>query len=349
MNDKSNQMKKRYYCCMILLGLGIAMMGCKGREGIKINLNQAKTGIYFSDFVDSVSYLTLYTNDSCIISDIRYIYQDGPYTILNDASGNGVCIFYENKFVRNIANYGRGPQEFIRIRSFCLDKKRKHICIYDDLSSKLLRYKYDGSFVDEYFSIDLMRDFACIDGKFICILDAYLKELRSGVWMTDSNGQYVKTLRPKNPDNIFEAIYPHYYNLHADGISYYDRYDNRLYFVTPDSAYLKYTFNLDMALPKRVKKDGDGIDLQGFFMLATCYDFANYLLLYYGSTERFYQVLFNKSDSTYKVTANITNDLLPPNTIQVSEHYLDEHTLIVELGATEEDYNLHLQILHIKE
>ena len=32
MNDKSNQMKKRYYCCMILLGLGIAMMGSKGRE-----------------------------------------------------------------------------------------------------------------------------------------------------------------------------------------------------------------------------------------------------------------------------------------------------------------------------
>ena len=162
MNDKSNQMKKRYYCCMILLGLGIAMMGCKGREGIKINLNQAKTDIYFSDFVDSVSYLTLYTNDSCIISDIRYIYQDGPYTILNDASGNGVCIFYENKFVRNIANYGRGPQEFIRIRSFCLDKKRKHICIYDDLSSKLLRYKYDGSFVDEYFSIDLMSAYASL-------------------------------------------------------------------------------------------------------------------------------------------------------------------------------------------
>ena len=104
-----------------------------------------------------------------------------------------------------------------------------------------------------------------------------------------------------------------------------------------------------MALPKRVKKDGDGIDLQGFFMLATCYDFADCLVLYYSSTERFYQVLFNKSDSTYKVTDNITNDLLPPNTIQVSEHYLDEHTLIVELGATEEDYNLHLQILHIKE
>ena len=340
---------KKIELSTILFICFIALNSCKEREGIKINLNQIKTDIYYSDFVDSVSYLTLYTNDSCIISGIKRIYQDGPYTILNDRSGNGICIFYENKFVRNIANFGRGPQEFINITSFCLDKKRKHICLYDDRSGKILRYKYDGSFVCEHTSIDLMRDFACIDGKFICILDAYLKELRSGVWTSDSNGQFLKTLRPKNPDNGFEAIFSKYFNMQSNGISYYDRYDNRLYFITPDSAYLKYTFNLDMALPKRVKKDRDRINLQGFFMLATCYDLANHLLLYYSSTERFYQVLFNKADSSYQVTENIANDLLPKNTIGVSEHYLDEHTLIVELGATEEDYNLHLQILHIKE
>lgn len=342
---QKNKMKKIYYCVTLfsLITLGC----CKEKEGIKINLNQAKTDIYYSDFVDSVSYLTLYTNDTCIISGIKHIYQDGRYTILNDWSGNGVCIFYDNKFVRNIANYGRGPQEFIGITSFCLDKKQKHICIYDDHGGKFLRFQYDGSFVCEHTAVDLMRDFACIDGQFICILDAYLDELRSGVWTADSNGLFTKTLIPKNPNNGFEAIYPKYFNMQPNGISYYDRYDNRLYFITPDSAYLKYTFNLDLALPNRLKKNREK-GLQDYFMLATCYDLTDCLLLFYGSTKKFYQVLFNKADSTYKITENITNNLLPENTIEVSKHYLDEHTLAIELGATEEDYNLHLQLLHIK-
>ena len=342
----SDKMKKRYFTIMLFIYF-IALNSCKEREGIRINLNQAKTDIYYSDFVDSVSYLTLYTHDTCIISGIKHIYQDGRYIILNDWSGNGVCIFYDNKFVRNIANYGRGPQEYIDITSFCLDKKRKHICIYDDHGGKILRFQYDGSFVCEHTAVDLMRDFACIDGQFICILDAYLDELRSGVWTADSNGLFTKTLIPKNPNNGFEAIYPKYFNMQPNGISYYDRYDNRLYFITPDSAYLKYTFNLDLALPNRLKKNREK-GLQDYFMLATCYDLTDCLLLFYGSTKKFYQVLFNKADSTYKITENITNNLLPENTIEVSKHYLDEHTLAIELGATEEDYNLHLQLLHIK-
>ncbi len=83
-------------------------------------------------------------------------------------------------------------------------------------------------------------------------------------------------------------------------------------------------------------------------MLATCYDFEKYLLLFYASTDTFYQVLYDKQRSTYRVTDNLENDLLPAGAVEVSEHCIDANTLAVEISSKEDDYDLHFQILHIK-
>ena len=55
----------------------ILSFSCKQEadNGIKIDLTQKKTKIRYSEFVDSVSYLTLYSNDSCIVSQIRQLYE----------------------------------------------------------------------------------------------------------------------------------------------------------------------------------------------------------------------------------------------------------------------------------
>ena len=60
-----------------------------------------------------------------------------------------------------------------------------------------------------------------------------------------------------------------------------------------------------------------------------------YILLFYGSTKEFYQVLYNKADSTYRVTEDLVNDLLPDDKNEVSEHYIDPYTLAVEMSAEE--------------
>ena len=139
----------------------ILLFSCKQEadNGIKIDLTQKKTKIRYSEFVDSVSYLTLYSNDSCIVSQIRQLYVDSSYIILSDRNGNGICVFQNNKLLCNIAHYGRGPQEFITITGFCLDKSNKHICIYDNESRKLVKYTYNGAFVGKYPLPDLMRSF----------------------------------------------------------------------------------------------------------------------------------------------------------------------------------------------
>ncbi len=239
------------------------------------------------------------------------------------------------KLLCNIAHYGRGPQEFITITGFCLDKSNKHICIYDNESRKLVKYTYNGAFVGKYPLPDLMRSFTNVKGKFICIQPAYLRKMRSGIWTTDSEGKFGKVLVPENSDNVYEALYPHYFNYNDEGISYYDRYDNRLFLLLPDSAYLKYRFNLIPAMPRALKRNEDK-GVQDYFL---CWLHATilkkYILLFYGSTKEFYQVLYNKADSTYRVTEDLVNDLLPDDKNEVSEHYIDPYTLAVEMSAEE--------------
>lgn len=334
---------------LYIISIFCTIVSCKKEPNgnIKIDLTKTKSELRFSDFVDSISNITLFTHDSCIISQITHLYIDGLYTILTDRSGNGISIFYNNNLINNIDSYGRGPQEFINITSFCLDKQNKHICIYDDNSRKILKFTYNGTFVSEFPFDDLMREFTNIDGHFICLQPAYLKKMRSGIWSTDSKGKFEKALLKENSDNIFEVIYSQYFNFTDKGISYYDRYDNRLLFITPDSLYVKYNFDLIPALPKSLKKS-ENKGLQDYFMLASFHDFENYLLMYYGSTEKFYQVLFHKSDSTYQVTENLIEDIIPSGKSNVSQHYIDNNTLAIELGADEDDYNLHILLLHIK-
>lgn len=331
-----------------IISITCLVICCKTKDNgeIKIDLTGKKTEIRYSDFVDSVSYVTLYTDDSCIISNIYHFFTDGSYTILSSRGGNGISIFHNNHLIHNINHYGRGPGEFMRISSFCLDKVHKQICIHDELSGKILKYDYDGSFICEFPFEEVIRDFANVDGYFICIQPAYLKQGRAGIWSANPEGKFEKMLLACDPDHIYEVIYPHYYNYVDEGISYYDRYDNRLLSITPDTMYVKYRFNLIPALPSELKKS-DNKGLQDYFMLASCYDFEDYLLLFYGSTDQYYQVLFNKTDSSYRVTDNIINDILPTGKSEVSTHHVDKNTLVVELGAEEEDYNVHLQILHV--
>ena len=110
---------------------------------------------------------------------------------------------------------------------------------------------------------------------------------------------------------------------------------------------IQYRFDLIPAVPKALKRSEDK-GVQDYFMLGTCYDFEKYMLLFYGSTKEFYPALYNKVDSTYRVTEDLTKDLLPDETNEVSEQYIDPHTFAVEMSAEENGYNLHLQILHIK-
>ena len=65
------------FCCII---------ACNNIENnhLTIDLDKDTDSIYYSEFVKSLNYIKLNTNDSCLISDVKSIYMDEDTLCLLD-------------------------------------------------------------------------------------------------------------------------------------------------------------------------------------------------------------------------------------------------------------------------
>lgn len=131
---------------ILLSLLLLLLLSCEENSNkIPINLSKHVPEIYFSEFADSISYLTLDMRDSCLISEVDHIFVDSNHIFIEDKGSNGIFIFDENNRYKNRINYyGRGPGEFIRLSTACINPTDNQIGIYDDFSRKILIYSYEG-------------------------------------------------------------------------------------------------------------------------------------------------------------------------------------------------------------
>lgn len=340
----------------MLLPLFLLFINCKEEEGsvkIPIDLSEHVSEIFFSDFADSLSYLTLDMRDSCLISEVGQIYIDSNRFFVKDRKNNGIFIFDENnKYKTRINYYGRGPGEFIRLTTANINPTNNQIGIYDDFSRKILIYNYDGTFVREILVDDYIYDFAfTCDKGFIFIYPFYNPaSQRAGLWLTDSNGIYVKDLYRINPKHKIRMFFDNYYtmlNNHSQGVIYYNRWSDQLMQVNQDSVSCLYEFNLIQKIPASLKKDPE-YQSDEHFLLTCCFNMSQYLLSGYASINKFYWVLFDKRDNSIKVAPKLTNDI---NNMKVESFpcFIDEKKLAFELQQDENNYNVRLLILHTKQ
>ena len=91
---------------ILLLSLLLVLLSCKENSNkIPIDLSKHVPEIYFSEFADSISYLTLDMRDSCLISEVDQIYKDSNLIFVKDRRRNGIFIFDENNRYKNRINY----------------------------------------------------------------------------------------------------------------------------------------------------------------------------------------------------------------------------------------------------
>ena len=339
---------------ILLLSLLLLLLSCKENSNkIPIDLSKHVPEIYFSEFADSISYLTLDMRDSCLISEVDQIYKDSNLIFVKDRRRNGIFIFDENNRYKNRINYyGRGPGEFIRLSTACINPTDKQIGIYDSFSRKILIYSYEGKFIKEVFVNDYVLDFTFTSNKgFIFIYPSYMtpKE-RSGLWLTDSNGIFVKHLYHLNPEHKASMFFYFSYTPqldHNQGILYYDRWADRLLQVNQDSSKCIYEFDLREKIPESLKKDPD-FRLEEHFLSTCFFNMPNYFLACYASINNRYWVLFNKKDHSIKVATKLINDI-DDIKVETFPCFLDENTLAFELQDDENNYDIRLLLLHAKQ
>lgn len=321
----------------------------------EIDLEKTVASIPYSLFVDSVSYITLNTNDSCIMSGVDRIYLADDLLFVKDSKNAGVLIFdLKGDLLEQINYYGNGANEFTSINAFAIDKYAKKVCIYDINTGKINRYTYDGLFSGSIKIDNIVRDFAIIgDARYLFIMPSYREGMPHGVWIADSLNHIRKELLSDVPQEYeFEFLFTQY-NMSDDRLYYYDRNWDVLYKVNSDTAVVSRKFDIKQVLPEDVKKKSEPSfgELNGHAMMANFSISPDFLMLTYYSFEEnpFKWVLIPKGSRTPIVSKRLKNDI---DSIESSQEYiffLNDSTWCRTLDPSESDCNITLQLLHIKE
>jgi len=123
-------------------------------------LNKSNVEVYqnldFSKYIDSCHFLKLETKRNCLIGTINDIqFAANKIFVLSSISGenevleNEVLVFDKTGlFLNKIGSKGQGPQEYLSLSSFCINKLKNYVVIFDTYKREIHKYDYTGKYLE---------------------------------------------------------------------------------------------------------------------------------------------------------------------------------------------------------
>lgn len=106
-----------------------------------------------SNFSDEVSYIKLKTPPGIFVRFVRDVQISRDKIYIDDIS-NVMVFDMEGNFIKQIGRQGRGPDEYIHLRSFFVDEMDEDIIFYTGNSGNVLRFNSSGKVTEKLFSYD---------------------------------------------------------------------------------------------------------------------------------------------------------------------------------------------------
>ncbi len=132
-----------------------------------------------SEFADDVSYIKLKTPPNTFIQTIMDVQISNEYIFIN--TNMRVMVFdREGNYIRTIGKNGRGPNEYVYLRSFCVNKNdegKDELIFYTGPEGDIYRYNISGDVIAKLFTYRF-ADYMFLIGN---------KLLLSGFWTTSKN------------------------------------------------------------------------------------------------------------------------------------------------------------------
>lgn len=203
----------------------------------------------------------LETNDDSFIREISRIYKTNDNIFILDKSLNKLSVFdIHGNYQRKIENIGSGPHEYMSLMDFCLDTQKEEFLLLCDRPYKIMRFKYDGQFVDEIKHKDLFMNMVMNDGYIYCNrFESGKSDLNEYEICCMSRDGELRGNVLKRRDNITNKI--HHVGSFLNGskhIYYTRRFDNRVYQITEGELTEKYTLDFGkFNVPEYLSREQD--------------------------------------------------------------------------------------------
>ena len=149
---------KKILLILVVTGIFLAV-GCNntkpeenGIKIIEIDLDQAKR-INTAEWFDSVQLVPLETTDQSLFSSAGSVILNEDFIYLYDRKVRAILIFDHNtgKFIKSTSHlFGQGPNDYINILDFDIDKLTNDLIVLDIGSQKIKRYSADLDFINDH-------------------------------------------------------------------------------------------------------------------------------------------------------------------------------------------------------
>lgn len=213
-------------------------------------------GYCMSDYLDSVRYVTLETNNESLIGNVVKKHYINNKIYISDAKS--IFIFDQNgKYLNSIKRHGRGHGEYLSLTSFDVNCRTGEISILDSNSRSILIYSDQCEFIRKIHFNDIVRDFAVFpNGHYLMYTPDYMKDNHRGVWEIDPNGNFYCQQMGMNKGIKMTMLHTDNF-IHIDdntiGLMGPVGYDT-IYHFNSGNAYRAYNINIDKEIKKRTLK-----------------------------------------------------------------------------------------------
>lgn len=302
---------------IITLLFSIMLIACNNQKakfnGEVIKLDAEKVvDLTLSTVIDDFRYIKL-SNSNAYIGDIEKILVKGDRIYILDARSSVALYVFDKsgELEFKIANYGRGPGEFMGPYDFTIDEKNGEIIIYDARAMKLCYYKVEnGDFLREENIEFRFGRFTSADSNLIFFLNNMPYKTNHNTLVTDSDINIIGKSMELNSNMI-----GYFYSLPMN----FSKQDGEIYFTAPSDYFVyKYDSEIkqlnkyifidfgDNALPTSYYEEHPNNQSRRDEIGSSAYHISNY---FESDTFRFFRYRKGELGSHYflesKVTANL--------------------------------------------
>ncbi len=239
-------MKQTTIYIIILFFLSI-LNGCKKQiqktNQVHIDIDNISNNTSIFDIFETIEVIPLETIEASLIQEIKkVVYFKYKYYIF-DRRQSQVFIFNQNgKFISKIENKGLGPNQYIDVSDFDIDKENNKILLLSTIKNELHEYDIKGDFL-QIHNLPLIKD-----GPYV-----YMKCINSDViafWTYDYNNRL--KIYSKNKNRFIHEDFPetrNFYGKIATPVFPYKNYltrsiDNNVYEISQDGkTSIAYTWD----------------------------------------------------------------------------------------------------------
>jgi len=142
---------------LFVIATGLILFSCTNSKSdfVEIDITsafeQADDDLFVKDYIDSLKYVFLETNESALIGEITKLVATEEFIIiLNDNSDQLFVFSITGKHIKTINAKGNGPSEYLIITDFHFDPQEKKIFVLDSGHKRVISYEVFSANTREY-------------------------------------------------------------------------------------------------------------------------------------------------------------------------------------------------------